>query len=79
VTVVGFRIVCARSEEIMETTIPVQEVPVVMCLAERNGVGMRITIDEAQQYVGSRFCGTCAARTPCYAYHKAQKDQGESY
>ncbi len=63
----------------METVIPVQEVPVVMCLAERNGVGMRITIEEAQQNVGSRFCGTCPARPSCYAYHKAEKNKGEVY
>lgn len=61
----------------METVVPVQEIPVVMCLAERNGVGTRITIAQAQQYVGSRFCGTCPARVPCYAYHKAEKNEGE--
>lgn len=61
----------------METTVPAQEVPVVMCLAERNGVGTHITIAQAQQYVGSRFCRTCPERTLCYAYHKAEKNEGE--
>ncbi len=44
-------------------------VPTVMCLAKRNGVGMRIPIEDAKQHVGSMFCETCPARVPCYAHN----------
>lgn len=55
----------------MKESIPL-DVPVVMCLAEQNGVGLRIRLDMTAQHRQSQFCQTCPARAPCNAYHQHQ-------
>ena len=58
----------------MTTTLPLS-VPVVMCLAQQNGVGRRVPITETKSHIGSMFCETCAARQPCYAHHVVKPKQ----
>lgn len=55
----------------MTEPIPLQ-VPVVMCLAEQNGIGLRIRLDATKKHRQSHFCQTCPARAPCDAYHQHQ-------
>lgn len=51
-------------------------VPVVMCLAANNGcTGVRLPIAETGKHLGSAFCSTCAARSPCYTHHSAKPNQ----
>lgn len=46
--------------------------PVVMCLAEQNGMGLRIRLVDTTAHRSSQFCQTCPAQTPCNAYHATQ-------
>lgn len=55
----------------MEESIPL-DVPVVMCLAEQNGVGLRIRLDATAQHRDGQFCETCPARAPCDTYHQQE-------